>query len=136
MKSVDIHPTEPWVLASLYNGHVYLWNYSTQELVKSFEVTDLPGTISQAPPPFVPSVVGRQLILVRAARFIARKQWLIAASDDMQIRVYNYNTMEKLKQFEAHSDYIRSLVCFPAPRRNTLSPDAAHRLCTPRSRLC
>ena len=43
VKSVDIHPTEPWVLASLYNGHVYLWNYSTQELVKTFEVTDLPG---------------------------------------------------------------------------------------------
>lgn len=43
MKSVDIHPTEPWVLSSLYNGHVYLWNYSTQELVKTFEVTDLPG---------------------------------------------------------------------------------------------
>ena len=25
----------------------------------------------------------------------------------MQIRVYNYNTMDKVKAFEAHSDYIR-----------------------------
>lgn len=106
MKSVDIHPTEPWVLSSLYNGHVYLWNYSTQELVKTFEVTDLPGAHYCISVCFA----DRTRLLVRAARFVARKQWLIAASDDMQIRVYNYNTMEKLKQFEAHSDYIRSLV--------------------------
>jgi WD40 repeat protein len=30
VKSVDFHPTEPWVLASLYNGNVYIWNYETQ----------------------------------------------------------------------------------------------------------
>lgn len=24
-----------------------------------------------------------------------------------QVRVYNYNTMDKVKQFEAHTDYIR-----------------------------
>ena len=47
VKSVDFHPTEPWILASLYNGNVYIWNYKTQNLVKSFEVTDLPGTKEQ-----------------------------------------------------------------------------------------
>jgi coatomer subunit beta' len=31
----------------------------------------------------------------------------------MQIRVYNYNTMEKVKTFEAHTDYIRSLAIHP-----------------------
>src|SRR3712207_4586950 len=31
----------------------------------------------------------------------------------MFIRVYNYNTMEKIKTFEAHSDYIRCLVVHP-----------------------
>lgn len=25
----------------------------------------------------------------------------------MHVRVYNYNTMDKVKQFEAHTDYIR-----------------------------
>ena len=30
VKSVDLHPTEPWVLASLYNGHVYIYNYETE----------------------------------------------------------------------------------------------------------
>jgi hypothetical protein len=44
---------------------------------------------------------------VRAAKFVARKQWIVCGSDDMYIRVYNYNTMDKVKAFEAHTDYIR-----------------------------
>ena len=54
--------------------------------MKSFEVTELP---------------------VRTAKFVARKQWVITGSDDMLIRVFNYNTMDKVKVFEAHTDYIR-----------------------------
>lgn len=94
---MDLHPTEPWVLSAMYNGHVFLWNYTTQALVKSFEVSpDQP---------------------VRSAKFVARKQWIVAGSDDMQIRVYNYNTLEKVKVFEAHSDYIR---CAQASAGGTL----------------
>ena len=43
MKCVDLHPNEPWLLASLYNGNVHVWNHESQTLIKSFEVTDLPG---------------------------------------------------------------------------------------------
>jgi hypothetical protein len=46
---------------------------------------------------------------VRSAKFIARKQWMVCGADDMQLRVYNYNTMDKVKTFEAHTDYIRSV---------------------------
>lgn len=92
VKGVDLHPTEPWLLANLYNGNVYLWNHSDQTLVKSFEVTELP---------------------VRSAKFIARKQWIAVGSDDMYIRIYNYNTSDKVKTFEAHTDYIRSLAVHP-----------------------
>lgn len=87
VKSVDMHPTEPWVLAALYNGKgaphslrapsrssespaparaVYIWNYNTQDVVKQFEITDLP---------------------VRAAKFVVRKQWVVAGSDDMFVTV-------------------------------------------------
>ena len=75
VKGVDLHPTEPWLLANLYNGSVHIWNYVDQTLVKSFEVTDLP---------------------VRASKFIARKQWIVAGSDDMMVRVFNYNTTDKV----------------------------------------
>ena len=31
----------------------------------------------------------------------------------MQIRVFNYNTLERVFQFEAHSDYVRSIAVHP-----------------------
>ncbi|KTF89049.1 hypothetical protein cypCar_00021371 [Cyprinus carpio] len=92
VKSVDLHPSEPWMLASLYNGSVCVWNHETQTLVKTFEVCDLP---------------------VRAAKFVARKNWVITGADDMQIRIFNYNTLERVHMFEAHSDYIRCIAVHP-----------------------
>jgi len=69
-----------------------IWDYETGTCVKSFELSDLP---------------------VRCAKFIARKQWFVAASDDMRVRIYNYNTMEKVKEIEAHADYIRCIEVHP-----------------------
>lgn len=73
VKSTHFHPKEPWVLCGLYSGHLNIWNYMNDTLVKTFEVVELP---------------------IRCAKFIARKQWVVCGSDDMVIRVYNYNTME------------------------------------------
>jgi len=56
---------------------------------------------------------------VRTAKFVARKQWVITGADDMYIRVYNHNTMEKIKSFEAHTDYIRRAPGPSAPGRFT-----------------
>lgn len=89
---MDLHNSEPWVLAALYSGNVMIWDYESGSLAKSFEVSELP---------------------VRCAKFIERKQWFVSASDDMRMRVFNYNTMEKVKEFEAHADYIRSLEVHP-----------------------
>ena len=50
---------------------------------------------------------------VRCAKFIVRKQWIIAGTDDMHLRVYNYNTMDKVKAWEAHTDYIRYVEVHP-----------------------
>ncbi|KAG5316577.1 COPB2 protein, partial [Pseudoatta argentina] len=92
VKSVDLHPTEPWMLCSLYQGHVNIWNHEIQTLVKTFEVCDLP---------------------VRTAKFVPRKNWVITGSDDMQIRIFNYNTLERVHSFEAHSDYVRCIAVHP-----------------------
>lgn len=35
------------------------------------------------------------------------------SQDDMQIRVFNYNTLERVHMFEAHSDYIRCIAVHP-----------------------
>ena len=46
---------------------------------------------------------------VRSAKFIARKQWIVVGSDDNLIRIFNYNTAEKIKTIEEHTDYIRHI---------------------------
>lgn len=62
--------------------------------------------------------------VVRTAKFVARKQWIVCGSDDMFVRVYNYNTMDKVKSFEAHTDYIRSIAVHPTqPYLLTCSDD-------------
>ena len=81
VKSCDLHPTEEWMLVSLYNGNVHIWNYESQQLVKSFEVCDLP---------------------VRAAVFIARKHWIVTGSDDMKVRTWVVQRRETC-QYLAHS---------------------------------
>jgi WD40 repeat protein len=48
VKSVDFHPTETWVLASLYNGKVLIWNYETQVCILSFFQGTGVGQISTA----------------------------------------------------------------------------------------
>lgn len=37
----------------------------------------------------------------------------MCGSDDFQMRVYNYNTSEKITSFEAHPDYIRAIAVHP-----------------------
>ncbi|KAI9774523.1 MAG: hypothetical protein M1840_002770 [Geoglossum simile] len=66
---------------------------ATRAIIKTFELTDVP---------------------IRAGRFIARKNWMVCGSDDFQLRVYNYNTSEKITSFEAHPDYIRAIVVHPS----------------------
>ena len=108
VNSVDLHPTSPWILVSLCNGNVHIWNYENQQLVNSFQVCDFP---------------------VRAARFVAREGWIVTGSDDMYIRVYNYNTWARVHQFEAHFNFLRSIAVHPIqPLILTSSDDASIKL--------
>ena len=65
MKCCDIHPTEPWMMVSLFNGSLHLWNYDTQQMVKSFEVGDVP---------------------VRCAIFVPRKNWIVAGAVSYKVK--------------------------------------------------
>ncbi|KIW06041.1 uncharacterized protein PV09_03217 [Verruconis gallopava] len=108
VKGIDFHPIEPWILTTLYSGHANIWSYESGNVVKSFELCDVP---------------------VRAGRFIARKNWIVCGSDDFQLRVLNYNTSEKVANFEAHPDYIRSIAVHPTlPYVLTASDDMTIKL--------
>ena len=105
--SVDIWRTA-WILTTLYSGHANIWSFESGSIVKSFELTDVP---------------------VRAGRFVARKNWIVCGSDDFQLRVLNYNTSEKVANFEAHPDYIRSIAVHPTlPYVLTASDDMTIKL--------
>ena len=133
VKCVDLHPIEPWVLSALYSGSVFLWDFDTSTMIKSWEVCDLP---------------------VRTAKFIMRKQWFICASDDMHLRVFNYNTMEKVRPLSGaaptaalSSRVLRFTTCAhqhdtppSCPLRSRCSrrtpTTSGASLCTARSRCC
>ena len=66
VKAIDLHPTEPWVCASLYNGNVHIWNIESQQLIKTFEVCSAP---------------------VRAIRFVPRMNWIVVGSDNQCVRL-------------------------------------------------
>lgn len=72
---------------------IYIYNYQTHTVVKQVEATD------QHP--------------IRGVRFIARKQWFVSASDDMNLRVHNLNTLELVQKWEAHSHFIRCVAVHP-----------------------
>ncbi|KAI3684256.1 hypothetical protein L6452_33477 [Arctium lappa] len=93
VKSVDVHPTEPWVLLGLYSGNVCIWNYRSQAVEKTFEIAKCP---------------------VRTTKFIVHKEWIVVGTDDGFIRVYNYNTMEIVVELKAHTDFVRSVVVHPS----------------------
>ena len=90
VKCVDFHPVFNWVLLGLYNGSIAIYDFLTQVSVQNMEVASCP---------------------IRAAKFLVQKTVIVCGADDKKIRVYNYNTMEKIIEFEAHLDFIRSIVC-------------------------
>jgi coatomer subunit beta' len=96
VKSVDFHDSEPWVLVALTSGHVMIWNMQDES---SSTVVPTPLFVSDKP--------------VRCAKFVERLHSFVTASDDMKIRVFHDKTMKQIAEWEAHTDYIRSLDVHP-----------------------
>jgi hypothetical protein len=73
VKCVDLHPTEQWMLASLYNGNVHVWNHESQQLVKSFEVCRMLYCIYYL---FVQCMTGRVLVFGKPTGvLLVRRGW-------------------------------------------------------------
>ncbi|PNH07381.1 Coatomer subunit beta' [Tetrabaena socialis] len=50
VKGVDVHPMEPWVLANLYNGNVFIWSYLDQAgraALQRCSAGSVPGLLGQ-----------------------------------------------------------------------------------------
>ncbi|KAM3197461.1 hypothetical protein ACQJBY_072871 [Aegilops geniculata] len=89
VSSIDVHPTEPWIMATNRLGHLCVWNYNTMAPLNAIgDITDEP---------------------VHMAKYIAREKWLVAGDSNGGIHVYNYDKNQHVKSFEAHESCITTL---------------------------
>ncbi|XP_051205880.1 uncharacterized protein [Lolium perenne] len=91
--SVDVHPTEPWIMTSHHGGQILIWDYHRQAIQISVELSEES---------------------VYSAKFIEREQWLVAGDDDGDIYVYSYCTRQEVASFRGHHSRIESLAVHPS----------------------
>jgi len=88
VKGLAFHPKRPWILASLHNGVIQLWDYRMETLIDTFEEHDGP---------------------VRGIHFHGSQPLFVSGGDDYKIKVWNYQLKRCLFQLLGHLDYIRTV---------------------------
>lgn len=92
VKGLSFHPVRPWILASLHNGHIQLWDYRMGTCLDRFEEHDGP---------------------VRGIDFHATQPLIVSGGDDYKVKVWDYKLRRCLFTLLGHLDYIRTVqVCF------------------------
>uniref|UniRef100_A0A673A8L3 Coatomer subunit alpha n=1 Tax=Sphaeramia orbicularis TaxID=375764 RepID=A0A673A8L3_9TELE len=87
VKGLSFHPKRPWVLASLHNGVIQLWDYRMCTLIDKFDEHDGP---------------------VRGIDFHKQQPLFVSGGDDYKIKVWNYKLRRCLFTLLGHLDYIRT----------------------------
>ncbi|PIA18421.1 Coatomer, alpha subunit [Coemansia reversa NRRL 1564] len=127
VKGVAFHPKRPWVLASLHNGSVQLWDYRMGTLLDRFEEHEGPVRgISFHPTQdiFVSGgddykvkvwdcrtrrcmfTLQGHLDYVRTVYFHLEQPWIISASDDQTIRIWNWQSRQCIAVLTGHNHYV------------------------------
>ncbi|ORX92865.1 coatomer protein alpha subunit [Basidiobolus meristosporus CBS 931.73] len=88
VKGLSFHPKRPWILTSLHNGSVQLWDYRMGTLVERFEEHDGP---------------------VRGVAFHPTQPLFVSGGDDAKIKVWNLKTRRCMFTLTGHLDYIRTV---------------------------
>lgn len=87
VKGLSFHPKRPWILASLHNGSIQLWDYRMCTLLEKFDEHDGP---------------------VRGICFHNQQPLFVSGGDDYKIKVWNYKQKRCIFTLLGHLDYIRS----------------------------
>jgi len=102
---MDEHPTEPWIITGHWGGKIERWNYYSPSIATDHH-DNKPGRLHRTGVStcIYPETVNcKSREPVRAVKFIARKQWVLAGSGDGVIHVYNsvfgIDEMEKITTF-------------------------------------
>ncbi|KAL4708469.1 hypothetical protein ACJJTC_014077 [Scirpophaga incertulas] len=87
VKGISFHAKRPWVLSSLHNGVIQLWDYRMCTLLEKFDEHDGP---------------------VRGICFHSQQPLFVSGGDDYKIKVWNYKQRRCLFTLLGHLDYIRT----------------------------
>eukprot|EP00472_Partenskyella_glossopodia_P011176 CAMPEP_0197516712 /NCGR_PEP_ID=MMETSP1318-20131121/1623_1 /TAXON_ID=552666 /ORGANISM="Partenskyella glossopodia, Strain RCC365" /LENGTH=1260 /DNA_ID=CAMNT_0043065663 /DNA_START=91 /DNA_END=3873 /DNA_ORIENTATION=- len=88
VKGLAFHPRRPWVLASLHNGVIELWDYRMDTKIDEFAEHEGP---------------------VRGVDFHTSRALFVSGGDDYKIKVWNYQLKRCLFTLNGHLDYIRTV---------------------------
>jgi len=116
VKGLSFHPHRPWILSSLHNGQIQLWDYSMEILIYTFEEHDGP---------------------VRSVDFHLSQPLFVSGGDDYKIKVWNYSLRRCLFSLNGHLDYIRTVQFHPEyPWILSSSDDQTIRIWNWQNRTC
>jgi len=88
VKGLAFHPRRPWVLSSLHNGVIELWDYRMDTKIDEFSEHEGP---------------------VRGVDFHSSRPLFVSGGDDYKIKVWNYQLKRCLFTLNGHLDYIRTV---------------------------
>ncbi|KAJ7962964.1 Coatomer, beta' subunit [Quillaja saponaria] len=113
VKSVDVHPTEPWVLLGLYSGVVCIWNYQTNNVEKSIKISESPDMDLDSPTPKF--TLDGHLKGVNCVDYflIGEKQYLLSGSDDYTAKVWDCETKSCVHTLEGHTHNVTAVCVHP-----------------------
>jgi coatomer subunit alpha len=129
VKGIAFHPTRPWVLASLHNGAIQLWDIRVGTLIDRFDEHEGPVRgihFHPTQPLFVSggddykikvfnyklrrcifTLIGH-LDYIRTVYFHHESPWIVSASDDQTVRLWNWQNRSCLAVLTGHSHYVMS----------------------------
>lgn len=125
--STALHPERPWILISLANSNIELWDYRVGAQLMVF--TGHSGPVRSVDfhstkPIFVSAgddttirvwsletfkqiyVLKGHIDFVRTAFFHKLEPWIISASDDQSIRIWNWQSRQEIAALLGHNDYV------------------------------
>ncbi|KAI8814129.1 coatomer WD associated region-domain-containing protein [Cladochytrium replicatum] len=127
VKGLAFHPNRPWILASLHNGSIQLWDYKMGTLIDRFDEHDGPVrgiAFHNSQPLFVSGgddykikvwswkqrrclfTLNGHLDYVRTVFFHHEAPWIISASDDQTIRIWNWQSRNCIWILTGHNHYV------------------------------
>ncbi|KAI0559894.1 Coatomer subunit alpha WD40 repeat containing protein [Gracilaria domingensis] len=134
VKGLAFHPTRPWILASLHNGAIQLWDYRMGTLIDRFDEHEGPVRgvdFHKSQPLFVSggddykikvwnyklrrcvfTLIGH-LDYIRTVYFHHESPWIVSASDDQTVRIWNWQNRSCLAVLTGHSHYCMSAMFSP-----------------------